>query len=332
MQHKDLQKELFQHPMYSAIIRSNTFERLKGISFLGAIDYISDQSKRDNRYRHSLSVGALALLYSRLRELKQDDQDHLVAAALLHDIGHGPLSHSMESAFIEKFGLSHHISTSRIITGDSPAGQEIPSLLNQFKLDRDRILSLIQGTTGDKAGFALSNPINLDTADAIIRTYQYTFSKAQSELKTQAVPQPTDIVKALIDKDHTVLDRFWKLKETVYNTFIHNRLNLFVDFIAANFARQNDSLEKKDFFLTDQLFADKHSLSFNHLLRVHKRNLSSPKIRFYKRSYQIVKYTKLSDDYSVFKKYKHTKQLCSAAYPDNDFLPIIRVKKFSHSI
>lgn len=318
-----MQEELFDHPIYSAIIRSKTFERLKGISFLGAIDYITDKHKRDNRYRHSLSVGALALLYSRLRNLSRIDQDHLVAAALLHDIGHGPLSHSMEPVFTAKFGLSHHISTSRIITGKSPEGQEIPGLLKKLKLDRERILSLIQGSAEDKAGFALSNPINLDTADAIIRTSRYTNIGAQKDPKVQTGFQPVHVVKALVDKDHAVLDEFWKLKDTVYNNFIHSKVNLFADYLTADYARNNQAIKDKDFFLTDQEFAKKYSLSFKRMMDLQSQSITNKEIRFNKRSYQVVQAKKLSDDSSFLVKYKCTKKPRTVTISQKNDLPLL---------
>lgn len=151
---------------------------------MGAIDYITAAHKRDNRYQHSLSVGALALFYARLRSLDRIDKDHLVAAALLHDIGHRPLSHSMESVFTEKYGLSHHTATKEIITGHSPLGRELSTILAERKIDRDRILSLLNGIANDSAAFALNNPINIDTADAIIRTQSYISSGNEQKRKT----------------------------------------------------------------------------------------------------------------------------------------------------
>ncbi|WP_415663466.1 HD domain-containing protein [Vibrio taketomensis] len=51
------------------------------------MDYLSPETK-SNRYIHSLDVAKLALFISKQRNYDEEVQDHLVVAALLHDIGH----------------------------------------------------------------------------------------------------------------------------------------------------------------------------------------------------------------------------------------------------
>lgn len=309
--HVDLLSDLLRHPIYRAIIRSKTFSRLKGISFLGAIDYITAAHKRDNRYNHSLSVGALALLYARLRSLDRIDQDHLVAAALLHDIGHGPLSHSMEPVFNEKYGLSHHTATKEIITGHSPLGQELSTILLEYKIDRVRILSLLEGKANDSAAFALNSPINIDTADAIIRAQAYISSGNEQKRKASVLLRSGQVIRALVDKDHAVLDAFWKLKNKVYNDFIHNQANLVADTAASSIARQCVRLDKKDFFLTEHKFESKHSVSLAQLNNISNIHHQIKTLNLKKRYYHIAKKQTLTDDGSVYIKYKCTMKPCT---------------------
>ena len=101
----ELLADLTSAPLYNEIMDTKVFKRLQDISFLGAIDYTSRNKKRHNRYNHSISVGTLALYYATLMQLSDYESRHLVLAALLHDIGHGPLSHSMEPAFQKDMGF-----------------------------------------------------------------------------------------------------------------------------------------------------------------------------------------------------------------------------------
>jgi len=99
---KDKIKAIFKKRFYAELLDTAVFRRLADIRFLGAIDYfIRPTGKRLNQRRHTrlehtLGVGHLALLYSHLAGLSEQQENFVVAAALLHDIGHPPLSHSME--------------------------------------------------------------------------------------------------------------------------------------------------------------------------------------------------------------------------------------------
>jgi len=127
---QELLQELLSNKLYKELICSKTFKRLENISFLGAIDYISSNSKRFYRYEHSVSVGVLALSYAKLQKLDKKDTDILVSSALLHDIGHAPLSHSIEGVFKKKYDINHHQNGNNIIKGRNSL--EIKIILNLY--------------------------------------------------------------------------------------------------------------------------------------------------------------------------------------------------------
>ena len=84
----------FDRPLHKKLIASHAFERLREISFLGAIDYLFHPNGRPanirhSRYDHTIGVALLSQQYCRLMGLSEADRDLLGAAALLHDIGHG---------------------------------------------------------------------------------------------------------------------------------------------------------------------------------------------------------------------------------------------------
>jgi HD superfamily phosphohydrolase len=85
-----------------ALLHTKPMQRLGRIGFLGAIDYIKKGSgrapyrRRHNRLEHSIGVAKLAESYADLVGMQKQDRNEVVAAALLHDVGHGPLSHTLE--------------------------------------------------------------------------------------------------------------------------------------------------------------------------------------------------------------------------------------------
>ncbi len=111
------------------IVKTREFQRLRRISQLGGTHVIFHTSTH-NRFEHSLGTYELA------RKITCDSNDFIeyidgdkrkellfLVSALLHDIGHGPYSHTFETIFSvdhEKIGCS-------IITGES----EINTLLKQ---------------------------------------------------------------------------------------------------------------------------------------------------------------------------------------------------------
>jgi HD superfamily phosphohydrolase len=112
------------------LIDTPAFQRLRRIRQLGPA-HLTFHGAESSRFTHSLGVMALARrafdqLLGRYPSL-QPHRATVLCAALLHDIGHGPFSHTAE----EIFGLHHEYWTRRII-------QEIPALrdpLEQYSPD-----------------------------------------------------------------------------------------------------------------------------------------------------------------------------------------------------
>ena len=82
------------------LIDTPEFQRLRRIKQLG-LGLYTYQGAEHSRFTHSL--GALHLMTRILDQLSDryqiSDRDHAAAraAALLHDVGHGPFSHAMEN-------------------------------------------------------------------------------------------------------------------------------------------------------------------------------------------------------------------------------------------
>ncbi len=216
-----------------ALVQTKAFRRLRDISFLGAIDYLSppeakkpDRPSRSSRYEHSVGVAELAWEYARLSGLDETRRRLICSAALLHDIGHPPLSHSLEPLFVERFGLDHHELGRRIILGDSPFGREIADLLRAFDVAGQDVVDLLDGNDAAFHRF-FSGPINLDTIDAVTRLHATAGSLSQAANRAKSVVTATFRRAGKGDRD--TVDEFWKTKGQAYRQFIYSSLGWAAD-------------------------------------------------------------------------------------------------------
>jgi len=305
-----LNKNLYSKNLYRELIESNTFKRLKNIHFLGAIDYLYKNKKRHTRYEHTISVARLALRYSELTKLKYNEEKYLVTAALLHDIGHGPLSHSMEPSFKKLFKLSHHSAGTNIILGTSPLGSEIFSILNKYNIDIDKLIKLLDGKSNEKYAFALNNPINIDTIDGIVRSYTYLFSARNKYKNLSTIPNIYDILEATVNvQKQKYLDIFWELKDKVYAMLINDEMHIYADNYSQKFVLNEKNIRMEDFYLSEKEFKTKYYSLFSDLsslsrIKEKEKNIN---LRYIKRSYKISSKRNVYSISEYASKYIHTK-------------------------
>lgn len=247
------EKPVLNEEIGRALARTKPLRRLERIGFLGAIDYITKGSgrspyrRRHNRLEHSIGVAKLAEQYSDLVEMAQHDRDLVVAAALLHDVGHGPLSHTLEPVFEEVFGINHHSASRDIIRGDS-LGDEVLQVLRQYKIDPDEVIALIDGEAVGNYSFLFASQLNLDTLEGISRCRAFVgpppaFGSAYS------------IVSKMADQSSLPqgdFDEFWQLKHDVYALCINAQQGRVFDTLAQAYMRNNlDKFAKEDFLKTE---------------------------------------------------------------------------------
>lgn len=98
-----------QHPLIYRLLEHPSFQRLRHIKQLG-LSYLVYPGANHTRFHHAL--GAMHLMQESIHTLKMkgvdiaaEEEVAVLAAILLHDIGHGPFSHALEHVLIE--GVSH---------------------------------------------------------------------------------------------------------------------------------------------------------------------------------------------------------------------------------
>jgi HD superfamily phosphohydrolase len=96
------------HSNYS-LIEHPLVQRLRRIRQLGLTSFVYPGANH-TRFQHALGAGylmtqAIQVIRSKDHEITDDEAEAAINAILLHDIGHGPFSHSLEQSIIE--GINH---------------------------------------------------------------------------------------------------------------------------------------------------------------------------------------------------------------------------------
>ncbi len=147
-----------------SLIDTREMQRLRRVKQLGFANLVYPGANH-TRFEHSLGVLHLAeLLLCKLNvDGLQDIKDEIRVAALIHDIGHMPLSHTIESVLVEKYGKGHEY---------FQIGGELAEVVDQFGLDKVLIEKLIRGESPFSQ--IISSDVDIDRMDYIIRDEYYT--------------------------------------------------------------------------------------------------------------------------------------------------------------
>ena len=157
------------------LIDTPEFQRLRRIKQLG-LGLYTYQGAEHSRFTHSL--GALHLMTRILERLTtgsnidRADSAAARAAALLHDVGHGPFSHAMEQVL----GIHHEQMTMLAVTEPETT---LHRTLNAFATDLpERVASIIEGTFKPAALAQLvSSQLDVDRMDYLLRDSLMTGAK-----------------------------------------------------------------------------------------------------------------------------------------------------------
>src|SRR5437762_10650322 len=156
-----------------SLIDTPEFQRLRRIKQLG-LGLYTYQGAEHSRFTHSL--GALHLMTRILDQLSNRiapaDRTAARAAALLHDIGHGPFSHAMEKVL----GVHHEQMTMLAVTSPETA---LNATLKSFSDEMPRrVASIIDGTFKPAALAQLvSSQLDVDRMDYLLRDTLMTGAK-----------------------------------------------------------------------------------------------------------------------------------------------------------
>ena len=188
-----------------ALLESPELQRLAHIKQLGMASLVFPGANH-TRLEHSLGALHMAERLAEELGLAVDDRGDLAVAAMLHDVGHGPFSHTLEGVVHSVLGFDHVEHGKRIIRGEVEAlpGREraelggpepvhelivgagrdparIASLLDPargptlFDYEEGRRGDAVVGLQGDRhLRQLIAGPIDVDQLDYLMRDAHYT--------------------------------------------------------------------------------------------------------------------------------------------------------------
>lgn len=155
------------------LIGTPEFQRLRRIKQLGTT-YFTFHGAEHSRFNHSLGVYEIVRRiienFNRLPNWEWTAKDRMLTlcAALLHDLGHGPFSHSFEKVF----DLNHEDFTRKIILGDTKVNEILTKIDKKFPQE---VADVIHKTHPNKLIVSLiSSQIDADRMDYLQRDAYYT--------------------------------------------------------------------------------------------------------------------------------------------------------------
>jgi len=178
-------------------------QRLHGVHQLGMAHLVFPGANHA-RIEHCLGTYHLAGAMASALELSGDDRRTVQAAALLHDIGHSPYSHTLEAVLVNRTGRDHADVAEDLVLGRLPSMSRqdeailgplppISELLEADGIDPEAVAGLITSshsgplqatlaTEGGQAHFGsdsylmqmISGPLDVDQMDYLMRDSHYT--------------------------------------------------------------------------------------------------------------------------------------------------------------
>ncbi|SEH17378.1 hypothetical protein SAMN04487967_3134 [Natronorubrum sediminis] len=152
-------------PTAEALLDTAAMQRLRSIRQLSTVQLVYP-SANHTRFEHSLGVYHLASRAVDRLELEADLAKRLRAAALVHDVGHGPFGHQTEAA-IERHLGRHHDEIEWFLT-DSDLGDT----LEAQGLDPEAVAATVDGR--GPFGELVSGPLDVDRLDYLVRDAHHT--------------------------------------------------------------------------------------------------------------------------------------------------------------
>jgi HD superfamily phosphohydrolase len=157
------------------LIDTKEFQRLRRIKQLSGA-HLTYPSAVHTRFSHSLGAlylaGYIGDLFLAKKIITADDLQKLRAAALLHDVGHGPFSHLFEEVIFSKRNLTHEDLTKRVIKETG-----IKDILQKYGFSPKNIADLAIGRSKKDPVFMneiVGGGLSVDIMDYVLRDAYFT--------------------------------------------------------------------------------------------------------------------------------------------------------------
>jgi len=221
-----LNSSIPEEHMVMELIDSSPFQRLRRIKQLGPA-YLTFHGAESSRFTHSLGVFHLARrAINHLSTYDSSLKSHkfiLYGAALLHDLGHGPLSHTSE----EIFKIKHEDWTAKLIN----SSKEITYILNKYGNENAKAISdLIKSRKAPKRLIIslISSQLDCDRLDYLMRD-SYTTGARYGQLDIDRIISSMIISPdgdlAIHPKGLMAVEHYLVIRNLMYRSVYNHRLN-----------------------------------------------------------------------------------------------------------
>lgn len=153
-----------------SIIDTFPVQRLRGIKQL-SVTNIAYPGGDHSRFLHALGTMHLSGRIAENLDLSEDDWQLVRLAGLLHDIGHGPFSHSSEEILTKHLGVNHEDLGERVLKESSLADE-----VSSQGFSPDELAELIFGEPGSEKYLKqiIASQFDADKMDFLVRDSYFT--------------------------------------------------------------------------------------------------------------------------------------------------------------
>jgi HD superfamily phosphohydrolase len=214
------------------LIDAPEFQRLRRVQQLG-ISFYTFQGAEGSRFTHSVGVmhvaSRLLNMLSETNSAVAEQKAVALAAALLHDIGHGPFSHVTEKIL----GYDHEDWSCRIISGDT----EVRSILDRHQAGSnlsEKIVRVLKKTYQPKyVSHLISSQLDCDRFDYLLRdSYMtgtaYGLFALQRILSSLEIDESGDRIIVVGEKGQSAVEDYLFARYSMYAQVYYHKKNLAV--------------------------------------------------------------------------------------------------------
>jgi len=252
--------------VFLELLDTPELQRLSSIKQLG-LAHLVFPGAHHTRLEHSLGAFHMASEIADTLDLSSEEKQLVKCSALLHDIGHGPFSHTLESILRSSLNVDHVDLTQKLITGEYSIFQEdekqfsqstkmVSEILQSYHIDTSTMSAMIHGdqTTKPYLTQVLNSVIDVDQLDYLLRDAYYT-GVAYGMIDTQRFVQTVRIYQnqlGLNRKGVGVIENILMARALMYSSVYYHKTVRIAELMLSRALEMLPSLHPFNFFsMTD---------------------------------------------------------------------------------
>lgn len=233
------------NPLIYDLVQHPYFQRLRRISQMG-LSYLVYPGANHTRFHHALGCmhlmqKAVDVLRFKEIEISYEEENALYIAILLHDIGHGPFSHAMESSIVEDV---HHEEISLLLMNQ---------LNIEFKGKLNLAIQVFKGEYHRKFMLQLiSSQLDMDRMDYLKRDSFYS-GVSEGNVNSERLIQMMNVVEDVLvieEKGIYSVEKFLMSRRLMYWQVYLHKTSLVAELILTKALKRAKELTEQGIVLT----------------------------------------------------------------------------------